>query len=78
MNETDFREALEEFTDKKADELDMTDDLAEIGADSIALFEFMMKIEDVIGPQGVDVTDEIASVQDLFDCVQDAAERQKA
>lgn len=77
MTETEFKQALAEFTDKTPETLAMTDDLAEIGVDSIAVYEFMMTIEDVVG-EGVEVDDAVASVQDLFERVQDAAERQNA
>ncbi|WP_030160857.1 acyl carrier protein [Glycomyces sp. NRRL B-16210] len=77
MTETEFKKALAEFTDKTAEELAMGDDLAEVGVDSIAVYEFMMTIEDVIG-EGVEVDDSVASVQDLFERVQDAAEHQNA
>lgn len=77
MTETEFKKALAEFTDKTAEELAMGDDLAEVGVDSIAVYEFMMTIEDVIG-EGVEVDDSVASVQDLFERVQDAAEHQSA
>ncbi|WP_100448682.1 acyl carrier protein [Glycomyces xiaoerkulensis] len=78
MTESEFKNALAEFTTKTAGELAMTDDLEEIGVDSIGVFEFMMKIEDTVGKQGVEVTDSLVSVQDLYDRVQEAAERQHA
>jgi acyl carrier protein len=78
MTETEFKNALAEFAAKTAGELAMTDDLADIGVDSIAVFEFMMTIEDVVGPQGLEVTDGLSTLQDLYDCVLESAERQRA
>lgn len=75
MTEEEFKEALAEFTSKSADELLMGDDLAELGVDSIAVYEFIMKIEDVVGQQDLEVTDSVTSVQDLYDRVLEAAEQ---
>lgn len=72
MNETQFKDALAEFTAKTADQLEMTDDLVALGVDSIGVFEFMMKVEDQTGIT-FDVDDTVASVQDLYDCVLEAA-----
>lgn len=72
MNETQFKDALAEFTAKTADQLEMTDDLVALGVDSIGVFEFMMKVEDQTGI-AFDVDDTVASVQDLYDCVLEAA-----
>lgn len=78
MTETEFKKALAEFSDKSADELSMGDDLAEIGVDSIAVYEFVMTIEDVVGRQDLDVTDAVTTVQDLYDRVLEAAEQHAA
>lgn len=72
MTEEQFKAALAEFTSKTAEQLEMSDDLAQLGVDSIGVFEFMIKVEDVIGA-GLDVDDSIATVQDLYECVLDAA-----
>ncbi|WP_164545015.1 acyl carrier protein [Antribacter gilvus] len=76
MTEPEFKSALAEFTSKPADELEMTDDLSEIGVDSISIFEFMIKVEDVVGRQGVDMGDSVSTVQDLYDTVLEAAKQQ--
>jgi acyl carrier protein len=78
MTESDFKQALAEFSSMTADELAMSDDLEEVGVDSIAVYEFMMAIEDKIGPQHPDLTDNVKSVQALYDCVLEAAERASA
>lgn len=75
MTETEFKEALAEFTTKTADELLMSDDLSELGVDSIAVYEFVMKIEDVVGRQDIEVTDTVSNLQDLYDRVLEAAEQ---
>ncbi|HEU5129947.1 MAG TPA: acyl carrier protein [Glycomyces sp.] len=74
MNETQFKTALAEFTTKSADELAMTDDLAALGVDSVGVFEFVMKVEDATGRQGIEIDESIASVHDLYECVLEAAE----
>ncbi|HIW61495.1 MAG TPA: acyl carrier protein [Candidatus Stackebrandtia excrementipullorum] len=74
MDETRFKKALEEFTTKSADEMTMSDDLVEIGMDSIGVFEFVMKVEDEIGQRGVEIDESIASVQDLYDRVLDVVD----
>ena len=68
MNEQDFRNALEEFTSKKADELSLGDDLAALGVDSIGIFEFQMKVEPWVGTD-MEIHEDVKSVQDLYDCV---------
>lgn len=73
MNETEFLEALAEFTTKSADQLEFSDGLREIGVDSIGVFEFVMKIEDVVAD--VQVPEAAETVQDLYDSVLDAAEQ---
>ncbi|THV24615.1 acyl carrier protein [Glycomyces paridis] len=78
MTETEFKQALAEFATKTADELAMTDDLAEVGVDSIAVYEFLMTVEDRTGAKSAEVDDKVASVQDLFDAVLEASERQNA
>ncbi|MFD0556976.1 phosphopantetheine binding protein [Stackebrandtia endophytica] len=75
MTEAEFKEALAEFTTKTADELLMSDDLSELGVDSIAVYEFVMKIEDVVGRQDIEVTDTVSNLQDLYDRVLEAAEQ---
>lgn len=74
MNETQFKAALAEFTTKSAHELTMTDDLAALGVDSVGVFEFVMKVEDATGWQGIAIDESIASVHDLYECVLEAAE----
>lgn len=72
MTETAFFEALAEFTTRTPETLAMSDVLAEIGADSIGILEFSMKIEDQLG-RSVQFSDQVSTVQDLFDCVEDAS-----
>ena len=43
-----------------------------VGLDSIGVFEFAMKLEDELG-QTIQFTDNVTTVQDLFDCVEEAA-----
>lgn len=74
MNAAEFTEAMAEFTSKPAAQIGMTDGLAQIGVDSVGIFEFLMKIEDRTGGGDVEVTGEVRTVQDLFDAVQDAAD----
>jgi acyl carrier protein len=78
MNETEFKQALAPFSSEAAEDLALTDDLAEVGVDSIAVYEFIMTIEHLIGPQDPDLTDNVKSVQDLYDCVLEAADRARA
>lgn len=78
MNETAFKEALAAFATKSADELAMTDELDEIGVDSISVFELMIKIEDTVGEHATKIDDDMATVQDLYDHVQKVAELHNA
>lgn len=72
MTEHDFKQALAPFTSKGLSELAMTDDLAQLGVDSIGVLELTMNIEDEIG-SSVEITDALVTVQDLYDCVAEAA-----
>ena len=72
MTETDFIAALAEFTTRTPETLSMSDDLAEVGVDSIGVFEFSMRVEDELG-QAIQFSDSVRTVQDLFDCVEDAS-----
>ena len=74
MTEQDFRNALTEFTSKTAEELSMDDDLAALGVDSIGIFEFQIKAQDVAG-QDIELNDDVRTVQDLYDCVLAAVEQ---
>ena len=71
MTELEFLEALAEFTKKAAGALQVSDVLAELGVDSIGIFEFAMKVEDLTG-QAVDISRPISTLQDLYDCVLDS------
>lgn len=71
MTETDFISALAEFTTRTPDNLSLNDDLASIGVDSIGMFEFSMKVEDLLGCS-IQFTEDIKTVQDLFDCLEAA------
>jgi acyl carrier protein len=73
MTETEFKEALAAFATKTADEVEMTDELDEIGVDSISVFELMIKIEDQVGQHATKVDDDMLTVQNLYDHVQKAA-----
>lgn len=73
MTESEFTEALAEFTSKSGADLQMSDVLADVGVDSIGVFEFLMKIEDVVGSDAT-VDESISTVQDLYDAVQDMAD----
>ena len=44
-----------------------------MGLDSIGVFEFSMKLEDELG-QTIQFTDKVTTVQDLFDCLEEAAQ----
>lgn len=72
MNETTFLEALAEFTVLTPDTLNLSHNLAEIGVDSIGIFEFSMKVEEELG-HGVQFNGQLTTVQDLFDCIEDAS-----
>ncbi|MBM7411140.1 acyl carrier protein [Clavibacter michiganensis] len=78
MNAAEFAEALAEYSSKPADEIEMQDGLRDIGVDSVSIFEFSMKIEDRIGGTAVELTEDVKTVQDLFEAVQDAAEEASA
>ncbi|RPF22271.1 phosphopantetheine-binding protein [Myceligenerans xiligouense] len=74
MNETAFKEALATFATEPAENLSMTDELDEIGIDSISVFELMIKLEDVVGEHATKIDDDMSTVQDLYDHVRKAAE----
>ena len=44
-----------------------------MGLYSIGVFEFSMKLEDELG-QTIQFTDKVTTVQDLFDCLEEAAQ----
>ncbi len=71
MTETDFIASLAEFTTRTPETLTFTDELEAVGVDSIGIFEFTMKVEEELG-RPVEFTDRIATVQDLYDCVEAA------
>lgn len=71
MTENDFLAALAEFTTRTPDTLTFSDNLVEVGADSISIFEFSMKIEDELG-RPIQFTDRVRTVQDLYQCVEQA------
>lgn len=77
MNEQTFLDTLAPFTAVPADALALTDDLAQIGVDSISIFEFVMQIEDLLG-HSVEVTDQVVTAQDLYDAVLQAGTLQLA
>ena len=72
MTEIDFITALAEFTTRTPETLPLADDMDAVGLDSIGVFEFAMKLEDELG-QTIQFTDNVTTVQDLFDCVEEAA-----
>ncbi|WP_130873386.1 acyl carrier protein [[Pseudopropionibacterium] massiliense] len=72
MTEIDFITALAEFTTRTPETLTLADDMDAVGLDSIGVFEFAMKLEDELG-QTIQFTDNVTTVQDLFDCVEEAA-----
>ncbi|WIY83741.1 acyl carrier protein [Propionimicrobium sp. PCR01-08-3] len=78
MTEEQFKEAIAEFADKPAHELTMTEAIDAVGIDSISMFEFLMKLEDIIGEHDVDVTPQIVTLQDLYDAVADGADSNAA
>ncbi|GAB4084601.1 hypothetical protein GCM10028784_12310 [Myceligenerans cantabricum] len=78
MTETAFKEALAGFATKSAEELAMTDELEEIGVDSISVFELMIKIEDQVGEHATTIDGDMSTVQNLYDHVQKAAELNNA
>ncbi|NLI85143.1 MAG: acyl carrier protein [Propionibacterium sp.] len=69
MTEEQFKEALAELAELPAAELTMTDTLAAAGIDSIGIFEFLMKLEDVVGDHEIEVNHDVRSLQDLYDAV---------
>lgn len=73
MNETEFKEALAAFATTPAEDLAMTDELDEIGVDSISVFELMIELEDRVGEDATRIDDDLSTVQDLYDHVQRAA-----
>lgn len=75
MTEQEFKEALAEFTTKTPEQLEFSDDLAELGVDSIGVFEFCMKVEDAIDAP-LQITESVKTVHDLFDCVVEASSGQ--
>lgn len=74
MNAAEFTAALAEFAAKPAAEIEMTDGLEAIGIDSIGVFEFLMTIEDRTGGVQVEVSEDVETVQDLYDAVLDAVD----
>ncbi|MFV0461313.1 MAG: acyl carrier protein [Actinomycetales bacterium] len=74
MNEADFLAMVAPFTTKTVAELSLTDDLGDLGMDSISVFEILMKVEDDAGISGVTVTEAATTVQDIYDAVTAAAE----
>lgn len=74
MTEQEFKDAIAEFTAKTADTIEMSDGLEDIGIDSIGIFEFLMKIEDVVGSDDIEITEDAETVQDLYDAVLEAAD----
>ena len=73
MTEIDFITAVAEFTTRTPETLTLEDDLNVVGLDSIGVFEFSMKLEDELG-QTIQFTDKVTTVQDLFDCLEEAAQ----
>ncbi|MFT4295999.1 MAG: acyl carrier protein [Micropruina sp.] len=71
MNEEEFKGIIEEFTEKPAAELSMDDDLGAVGVDSIGMFEFLLKLEGVLGEHRIEVTPEVETLADLYDAVLD-------
>ncbi|MDO5084145.1 acyl carrier protein [Arachnia propionica] len=72
MTELAFRNALADFTIRTPETLQFSDNLAEIGVDSIGVFEFAMRVEEELG-RSVQFNDQVTTVQDLFDCLEDAS-----
>ena len=71
MTENDFLAALAEFTTRTPETLTLSDVLEDVGVDSIGVFEFSMKVEEEIG-QYIQFTDSLRTVQDLYECVEQA------
>jgi acyl carrier protein len=73
MNETEFKEAIAAFATTPAEKLAMTDELDDIGIDSISVLELMINFEDRLGGNATKIDTVLSTVQDLYDHVQRAA-----
>ncbi len=71
MTENEFLATLAEFTTRTPETLTFADGLAEVGVDSIGVFEFSMKVEDELG-KPIQFTDGVRTVQDLYECIEQA------
>lgn len=67
ITEQQFVEEMAEFTAKESREIEMSNSPDEIGMDSIGVFEFLMKLEGILDVEGLNITDAVSSVEDLYD-----------